>query len=555
MANVKFEFSDMEHPTADTPADTEVWTTARGLYKAELHWELGHTPDWIVCYFHDATPREFPWTRARATDENGPIGIWRFDTIEQMFEGGSRQWKATGRDALYGVQDNYLRSPRIKADEDPDNDDDVDYTEWPILPVSSLITLEDLESEFQSNDFRVVGCKRIQDVQGCGSATDPCTQSDATNTTVIEGGTSTFKVLPCVFDRNSDRDVFLDNNFAESRYNSEPSKLGPNYALKGVRRGWVFKDIMRHSSGSVNAASRPILAVYNRSLGGLGSIAGEGTPIRSNFQQAMSAGDGANALAYDVAVSWPWLDAPAQTEIEFQQEPAPTKGADTGYDYRTVWTGKADTYAPSGQALEVFRRGALEWDDAQGFGFCENEPCPGQANDPVITTLTFFQSTDVIDHISLGTFPTRAVICANTPGPDVSNIAGMGVLVTVIDTSLKAYDLSVPGTITEWTERLGLAALTGPGLSVFGASSGAIICEGGVDVSFGGRCWCVSHVIFPNIPEAATQTGVVAIYATPPETFQASAEKCGELSLNVNMGVFLHQTDVSKDYLCYHKAA
>jgi len=356
-----------------------------------------------------------------------------------------------------------------------------------------------------------------------------------------------------VFDRNSDRDAFLDNNFAESRFNAEANKLGPNYTLKGVRRGWVFKDIMRHSSGSVTVASRPILAVYNRSLGGLGSITGEGTAIRSNFQQAQVAGGGANALAYDVAVSWPWLDAATQTEQERLSNPAPTAGADTGYDYRTVWTGKADTYAPSGQAIEVFRRGDLEWDDAQGFS-CggENEPCPGQANDPVITTLTYFQGLSVINHISRSTFPTRAEIC--TSAPTVSgNIAGMGVLVTVIDTSLKAYDLSVPTTTTEWLNRFGLLGLTGPGLSAFGAN-GAIICKGGVDVSIGGRCWCISHTVFPNDPELATQTGLVGLWFTPPETLQDNAEKCGELSLSDNIGVFLHKTDVSKDYLCYHRA-
>ncbi|KKL88674.1 hypothetical protein LCGC14_1922320, partial [marine sediment metagenome] len=57
-----------------------------------MHWELGHTPDWISCYFHASQDREFPWVRVRATDENGPVGIWRFDTVEEQFEGGSRQW-------------------------------------------------------------------------------------------------------------------------------------------------------------------------------------------------------------------------------------------------------------------------------------------------------------------------------------------------------------------------------------------------------------------------------------------------------------------------------
>ena len=312
MANVKFEFSDMNHPEAGAPADSEVWTRAPAFFKAVLHWELGHTPDWVECHFHAAQDAEFPWVRVRATDENGPIGIWRFDTIEEQFEGGSRQWRATGRCALYGVVDNYLRSPRIKAEEDPDNDDDPGYTEWPTIHQTSLLTY----AEMLTNDEhakRTVDCKRMQDETGCGSYDDPCTLADALSTSIIPGGVQFLTALPCVFKETSDRDAFLDNNFAESRFNQETDKLGPNYAAKGVRRGWVFKDIMRHASGSVDAESRPILAVYNRSLGGLGSISGEGSALDSNFQQSQAGGAGANALAYDVSVSWPWL-APASQD-------------------------------------------------------------------------------------------------------------------------------------------------------------------------------------------------------------------------------------------------
>ena len=369
MANVKFEFSNMQHPTAGTPADSEVWTAAPGFFKAVLHWELGHTPDWIDCYFHAAQTREFPWVRVRATDENGAIGIWRFDTIEEQFEGGSRQWHATGRCALYGVVDNYLRSPRIKAEEDPDNDDDSGYTDWPIIPPAGLLTHEDLVAA-DKNAKSTVDCKRMQDETGCGSSDDPCTLADALSTTIIPGGSQFLKSLPCVFKDNSDRDTFLDNNFAESRFNQETDKLGPNYTAKGVRRGWVFKDIMRHASGSVGSESRPILAVYNRSLGGLGSISGEGSIINSNFQQSQVAGAGANALAYDVAISWPWLES--------------TTG-DSGYDYRTVWTGKDDAYVPSGQAVEIAQRGQFEWDDEQSFG-------PTEPFTPV-TTLELIDST------------------------------------------------------------------------------------------------------------------------------------------------------------------
>ena len=410
MANVKFEFSDMNHPVAGDTSGSEVWTTAQGFFKATIHWELGHTPDWIDCYFHAAESRQFPWTRVRATDENGAIGIWRFDHIEEQFEGGSRQWRAVGRCALYGVVDNYLRSPRIKAEEDPDNDDDPGYTEWPIIPPSSLTTLEDLED--RAKDVRTVGCARIQDVTGCGSAADPCTLEDALGTTIVEGGSQFFKSLPCVFDRNSDRDTFLVNNFSESRYNQEPSKLGPNYMSKGVRRGWVFKDIMRHSSGSFDSASRPILAVYNRSLGSE-PITNEGSVIRSNFQQSQSPGAGANALAYDVAISWPWIGSST---------------GDSGYDYRTVWPGKTDTYAPSGQAVELKQRGQFAWDDDQCWG---NEPgttTEGKitridvsanyryvSNDPLCPD-DFFESSQASYTGLFTETPTPPELCALVPG-------------------------------------------------------------------------------------------------------------------------------------------
>ena len=359
----------MNHPEAGAPADSEVWTKASGLFKAMLHWELGHTPDWIDCYFHAAQDREFPWVRVRATDENGPIGIWRFDTIEEQFEGGSRQWRATGRCALYGAVDNYMRSPRIKAEEDPDNDDDPGYTEWPIIHQTSLFTYDVLKLT-DMHASRTVHCGLMQARTGCGSYDDPCTMEDALATPIIAGGVQNLNYLPCVFATFDDRDAFLDNNFAESRYNQETDKLGPNYSTKGVRRGWVFKDIMRHASGSVGAESRPILAVYNRSLGGLGSIAGEGSPINSNFQQSQVAGAGANTLAYDVAISWPWLGSGTP---------------DSGYDYRTVWPGKTDLYAPSGQAVELAQRGQFEWDDDQSFG-------PTEPFTPV-TTLELVDST------------------------------------------------------------------------------------------------------------------------------------------------------------------
>lgn len=544
MANVKFEFSaNMEHPTAGDTSGSEVWTSAPGFFKATMHWELGHTPDWIDCYFHAAEERQFPWVRVRATDENGPVGIWRFDYIEEQFEGGSRQWRAVGRCVLYGVVDNYMRSPRIKAEEDPTNDDDPNYTEWPILSPASLITLEDLEDWYGPNDFRVTASKVVIKSEGCGSVDDPCTLADFQS----QG----FSVMHCVFDRNSDRDNFLVNNFAESRFNQEPNKLGPNYTLKGVRRGWVFKDIMRHSSGSYDSASRPILAVYNRSL--TNPIVDEGSPVASNFQQAQSPGAGANALAYDVAVSWPWLAPATQTEIENLSNPQSATD-DTGYDYRTAWTGKSDTYADSGQAIEVFRRGSQEWDDAQGFSCQENTPCPDEGPDGVVTTLTYFQTQNVILHVQLDHFPTRAEICSLKPGADFTGIIGMGVIVTVIDQALGTYDLSTPVSTTEWLGRFpGLVPIHGPNVSTLGAN-GSLACENGVDVSTGGRCWCISH----TLPSAGVPTGLIAIYRTPSETVvwdstAPPSQRCTELGPERNIAIFLHKTDISKDYLCYHQ--
>ena len=564
MANVIFEFSTMNHPTAEDASDSETWTKAQGFFKAALYWELGHTPDWIDCYFHAAQAREFPWVRVRATDENGPIGIWRFDTIEEQFEGGSRQWRATGRDALYGVVDNYLRSPRIKAEEDPDNDDDPGYTEWPIIPPASLFTYEDLLAEDKAAK-RTVDCKRMQDETGCGGSDDPCTLADALSTTIIAGGSQFLRALPCVFATNDDRDAFLDNNFAESRFNQETDKLGPNYSAKGVRRGWVFKDIMRHASGSVGTESRPILAVYNRSLGGLGSISGEGSVINSNFQQSQAAGAGASALAYDVAVSWPWLTL-SQDAVESVVEPANNSGADTGYDYRTVWTGKSDTYAGSGQAIEVFRRGSQEWDDAQGFGCGGNNiPCPGEAPAPVVTVLTYFQAT-ILKHVELDHFPTRAEICEIKPIPESKLIGGMGVIVTVIDTRVADYDLTAPSSLPEWLNRLRLAPLRGPGLNIGGQNGTLICCRpiptceawAGENIAEGGQCWCLSHF---NPILTSVALGLVGVWMTPLEPISAridpapGGKQCAELSLTSNMGVFLHRTDTSKDYLCYHELA
>lgn len=583
MANVYFEFSDMQHPTASDEAGSEVWTNAPGFISAELHWLLGHTPDYIECYFHAAEQRQFPWVRVRASDENGIIGIWRFDTIEEQFEGGQRIWKAVGRCVLYGSVDNYLRAPRIKADQavaedDPTLDDDPNYTEWPILSAKSLMTLEDLEDRYDTNHYRRVNCKALIDQTGCGGYLSPCDSQGAEEQN-CSSGEHTHIGFPychgennahqystqeqayntqfggaCVYDRNSDRDDFLNNNFAESRYNEEPNKLGPNYAWKGVRRGWVFKDILRHSAGQYDAASRPILGVYNRSADD--PIADEGNPIRSNFQQSQQAGVGSNAMAYDVAVSWPWIVPSDWTEIERQAWNEEQYEGDSGYDYRTVWPGKADTYAPSGQAVEIFQRGSQEWDNEQGFSCNEPVPCPEEGPDTVKTYLVYFQTKTVQNFVEIDGYPTRDVICANKPAAAHELILGMGVFVTIVDTSLASYDLSAPATTDEWTNRFpGLVPLSGPGLER-GGINGNIVCESSGGIS--NPCWCESHCFSVETWYGSFWwcSGLVGIWQTPAGTrvdTPPPGYECTEVAPTKNMGVFLHKTDLTKDYLCYHK--
>ncbi|KKL24623.1 hypothetical protein LCGC14_2413460, partial [marine sediment metagenome] len=273
-----------------------------------------------------------------------------------------------------------------------------------------------------------------------------------------------------------------------------------------------------------------------------------GGALNSNFQQSQAGGAGANALAYDVAVSWPWLAPAAQIEVERQANPANTSGADTGYDYRTVWTGKGDAYAASGQAIEIFQRGNQKWDDSQGFS-CGGEsiPCPSEGPDldGVVVVVMYFQSSiisfGVLDH-----FPTRAELCEDKPTAESTLIAGMGVLVTIVDTGVADYDITQPGSVGEWLNRLGLALLK---------TSGRIICNNDVNIEDDGLCWCVSH----DSPVTGTPLGLVALYMTPttPESaFDLAAprdKQCKELSTRSNMAVFIHKTDTTKDYLCYHR--
>ncbi len=583
MANVKLTFSsNMEHPTAGDTAGDEGWTAAPGFIKAEFHWLLGHTPDYIVCYFHASDQRQFPWVRARAYDENGEVGIWRFDTIEEQFEGGQRQWKAIGRCALYGAVDNFMRSPRIKADQaiaedDEDLDDDPNYTEWPILHPRELVTLEDLKARFASDHFRVGSCEQLIKETGCGGALSPCSGGgdqeedcdtgkhsaphfpychDASLNHLYDSQEETYSQAgsPCVYENNNDRDLFLYENFRESRYNVENTKLGPNYTWKGVRRGWVFKDILRHSSGTHDSASRPILGVYNLTKPNNDPITDEGEAIRSNFQQSQQPGAGASALAHDVAISWPWI-APEEEEVDTGEE---TYEGDTGYDYRTVWPGKEDRYASSGQAVELFERGSEPWDDLQGFACPGNDfiPCPNEGPDGVMTYLTYFQAL-VLSHIALDHYPTREEICELKPDTRGSIVAGVGVIVTVIDHALGSYNVTRPSSVSAWINRFGLVPLTGPGLSNFGAN-GYVICNSTAGHS--NPCWCETHSrVICNWNDCFGYTsGLIGLWMTPPETIvlnPPSDKQCKELDPTKNIAVFLHKGDPSKDYLCYHEVA
>lgn len=137
-------------------------------------------------------------------------------------------------------------------------------------------------------------------------------------------------------------------DFEEAAFPAVTEKIGPNYTNKAALRGWAVKDMTRFAAGNANSPSRPIIAVYNRGkdiipngqVTPLGDTA-EGELLTSNFSQAQ--GDSANTLIRDVTKSWPWTAE---------------EGVGIGYDYRTVWPGKVDPFAASGQAMELFPRGS-----------------------------------------------------------------------------------------------------------------------------------------------------------------------------------------------------
>lgn len=432
-ANARFEFSrTMNHPTATAPVDVETWESAPGFYESKVHWLLGHEPSWVECWFHAGTDHVFPWTRARLSDEYGVIAIYRLDQVTEEFGDRGRVWKAYGRDALYGTVDNYMRSPRISTQPGA-TDADPGYTEWPVVPPGQLVSCETLlrQADGDTTRFDYQNCLLAVDCTGAGTPVD------------------------CTFKTDADRDTILSGLNAESNYSTQPDKLGPNYTGKGVRRGWVFKDIHRHSAGSAEAESRPILGVYNRSDSDLDSDV-----IDSNFSQAQAGGSGANALARDVSISWPWAqsDAPAVPGGNSLDDPVPVPSTETieaGYDYRHVWPGKADQFAVSGQALEVFQRGGLEWDDSVCFSCGERTPgggCPNGKRLCYFVTCTpspFVRpSHEMFDH-----FPTRAEAIGVAETSANPLIVGTQCVISVFDSALGTYSYAPPGSLTEWIGR------------------------------------------------------------------------------------------------------
>jgi hypothetical protein len=441
-ANARFDFSrTMNHPSASAPTDGETWEKALGFYEAKIHWLLGDEPSWVECWFHAGTDRVFPWTRVRLSDEYGIIAVYRLDQVTEEFGDMGRVWKAYGRDLLYGSVDNYLRSPRIYTQPGA-TDIDPNYTEWNILHPSVVSTCEDLAKKFGPDDERV-------------------TSHD------------------CAFETNAERDAYLSSINAESSYATDAQKLGPNYTSKGIRRGWVFKDIHRHAAGTPLAGSRPILGVYNRSDTDL-----ESDIIDSNFSQAQAGGSGANALARDVSITWPWLPEvtgtlPGTTPGDAPIPIAAPETVESGYDYRQVWPGKADPFAGSGQALEVFQRGSQVWDDSVCFSCGEKTPGPGGPPDGppgpggsvcpgggrICYFVTCAQTPYLpVSHTFFDHLPTRAeVLNRSIDTPDVPSQAEQSIIVpatlgticviSVFDSVLANYNFNRPYTITEWINR------------------------------------------------------------------------------------------------------
>lgn len=440
-ANAKWEFSRlMNHPTATAPIDVEIWESAPGFYEGKVHWLLGHEPSWVEVWVHAGTDHVFPWTRARLSDEHGVIAIYRLDQVTEEFGDRGRVWKAYGRDALYGTVDNYMRSPRISTQPGA-TDADPGYTEWPVIPPDQLVSCETVLKQVNGDttNFRYTTCLAAVNCTAAGTPAD------------------------CTFKTNAARDAVLSGLNAESGYSTQPNKLGPNYTGKGIRRGWVFKDIHRHGAGSATAESRPILGVYNRSDTDI-----ESDVIDSNFSQAQAGGSGANALARDVSMSWPWSAAenaiPALPGSNPDTDPTPipsTETTETGYDYRHVWPGKTDPFAASGMALEVFQRGAQEWDDSVCFS-CGEQKIPLGCIEGKRLCFVVVCSQSPFERIAASTetfdsFPTR-LEAAEVAVRSIRNnlVVGTACIITVFDFSLANYQLYAPANLNEWIGRFGL---------------------------------------------------------------------------------------------------
>lgn len=450
--------SDMKVPTSTRPGPgQEGWQPAKHLLKARIHSELGHVASWVEAEFAITSNGPFPWQRMKAVDRTTgtPIGIWRMDTVRKELSEGRLVWKVKGRDCLYGLEDNYVRTPLLS----PANG----YVEWPTT------------------------------------------------------------------------DVVNPADFEESTFPTAPMKLGPNYAGKNALRGYIFKDITRFSAGRYDSQSRPINAVYNRSV-----PKDEGQPLNSNFSLAQ--GVQANALERDIAKAWPWPS---------------NYGKGIGWDYRQTWVGRQEPFSPSGQSIEVFPRGSqLFSPPCFGESPSIRKQGPGPCGE-ITVTVTYFQINEVLRHIVLDHFPTRAEICTLKPSAR-KLVLGMGAYVTVFPAQFGPYDLSQPDSMVSWVSRINPIGLpTWVGGEVTASGIGAL--KPGVDKfvldATPGDFWCYSHTT--TLFGTTYHSGVFAIYVIPNAAqgwldprLIADRNACPFAKPWQRVAVWLSPTDISKDFLC-----
>jgi hypothetical protein len=345
-----FVSKNMAMPTADSPdASQEEWEPAKYLIRARVYAHLGHRPSYVEATFAiTGVGAVFPWQRVKAVDRmtGTPIGIWRAESVVRESDPElGLVWRLRGVDCLYGVEDNYIRSPFINSLPE-------DYTEWPTV------------------------------------------------------------------------DVAREEDFTNEGFPSAREKVGPNYVGAKARRGWIFKDLTRFSSGSYDSPSRPIVAVYNRS-----DPVWDGNELNANW--SLASGIPANRLMADVAKAWPW--------------PPGEKGI--GWDYRSTWIGKEEPFSPSGQAVEIFPRGSQK-PDLPCFG---NPGPPRTGNKPcgeIKYLVAYFQGVPTLKAMILNDPPSPDLLWALRPLPshdkyiEATDLVAFVVAVCDPDEKLGNIDLS-----------------------------------------------------------------------------------------------------------------